>query len=328
MGGDNAPLEIIKGALLAAEELNADIIIVGDENKIKQCADRGQLDISRLKLVHAGEAVLMEDDPIEVMKKKKDSSMAIALNMLANGEGDALVSAGNTGALLVGSTLYVKRVRGIRRSALAPIIPTKQGKAILIDSGANAECTPEYLLQFAYMGSTYAKVGLGKDNARVGLCNIGAEENKGTELQRKTYQLLKREAEQRRINFVGNIEGRDVALGNADIFVCDGFTGNMILKTFEGVGMFLISELKEIFKSGIAGGAAALLVKDRLKQLKSKVDYKEVGGAPLLGISKPVIKAHGSSDARAFKSAVAQAYAYADSDVIDRLSECVGYMKA
>lgn len=327
MGGDNAPSEIVKGAVEAKKEYPIEIILVGDEQKIKNVANENSLDLTEIEIINATEQITMEDDPATVVRQKKQSSMLVAMDILANGGADALVSAGNTGALFMGASLYVKRIKGIKRSALAPIIPNKDGKALLIDSGANVECTPEYLLQFAYMGSLYAELQMGIKNPRIGLCNIGTESTKGGELQRKTYDLLMKQKEEGKLNFVGNVEGRSLALGGADVFVCDGFTGNMMLKTYEGVGLFFLKELKTMFTSSMGGGIAALLIKQKMKDLKHRVDYKEVGGAPLLGIAKPVIKAHGSSDARAFKSAVNQAYTYAKSGIIEKLTESIKDMK-
>lgn len=323
MGGDNAPFEIVKGAIAAKEEDGADIILVGRQEEIKKAARENGLDLSGVPIVNADQVVEMEDDPVNFIKEKKDSSLVVGLNMLANGEGDAFVSAGSTGAILAGATLIVKRIRGIRRAALAPIIPTKSGGALIIDSGATAECTPEYLLQYAYMGHHYGQIQFSKI-PRIGLLNIGTEPTKGTKLQTEAYELLKKASNDGNFDFIGNIEGRDVALGSADVIVCDGFSGNVLLKTFEGVGMFLMDEMKNIFFSSAKGKLAAGMVKNELREFKHKVDYKEIGGAPLLGISKPVIKAHGSSDARSFKNAIKQAKLYAESGMINRLTQSVG----
>lgn len=253
--------------------------------------------------------------------------MAAALRMLSAGEGDALVSSGNTGALLVGSTMYVKRIRGVRRAALAPLMPTASEKgSLLIDSGANVECTPEYLLQFAYMGSFYAQKQMGIPSPKVGLVNNGAEASKGTPMLKETYALLQQAGQAGRLNFIGNIEGRDVPFGAADVVLCDGFTGNILLKTYEGVGLYFAGEMKKMFTKSLGTKVGALLVKDGLQAFKKKMDYKEVGGAPLLGISKPVVKAHGSSDPRAFRSAIRQAIQYADSGIISSITENIQHM--
>jgi len=316
MGGDNAPEEIVKGACLAAKEFGVHIVLVGRENEIERYLDK-DADVS---IVNAEEVVTMDDDPTTAMKHKKDASMTVALRLLANGEGDAMISAGSTGALLVQATLIVKRIRGVRRAALAPIMPTANGGALLIDSGANADCSPEYLQQFALMGASYTKLALGLENPRIGLLNNGTEEHKGGELQQKTYQLLKAAHEKGMINFVGNIEGRDVVFGGADVIVTDGFSGNILLKTVEGVAMFFTKELKGIFMKNIKTKLAALLVKDGIRNFKKKMDYNETGGAPLLGISKPVIKAHGSSKAYALRSAVKQAIDYVNANSIEEIT--------
>ena len=328
MGGDNAPQSTVEGAVLAARELGAEVILVGRESDILACLDRAQSsDVTdKLEVVNAPDVIDMCDSATSVTKEKKDSSLAVGLRMLGEGKGDALVSGGNTGAVLVGSTMYVKRIRGIRRAALAPIIPTGKGGSLLIDCGANVECTPEYLLQFAYMGSYYFEKQMHRADPTIGLLNNGAEESKGTPVLRETYALLKKAHEAGRINFVGNIEGRDVAFGAADIVLCDGFTGNVLLKTYEGVGMYFVGEMKKMFKKSAFSKLAALMVKSSLMEFKQKLDYKEVGGAPLLGISKPVIKAHGSSDAHAVKSAIRQAMEYADSHIIESIVENIEHM--
>lgn len=328
MGGDNAPQSTVEGAVLAVRELGVQATLVGREQEIRACLEAAQAGdaANSIQVVHAEQTIDMCDSATSVTKEKKDSSLAEALRMLGAGEGDALVSSGNTGALLVGSTMYVKRIRGVRRAALAPVLPTDKGGALLIDCGANVECTPEYLLQFAYMGSFYAQKQLGAAKPKVGLLNNGAEASKGTPMLRETYELLQEAAQAGRLNFIGNIEGRDVPFGAADVILCDGFVGNVLLKTYEGVGMYFAGEMKKMFMRNLGTKMAALLVKDGLRAFKKKMDYKEVGGAPLLGISKPVIKAHGSSDPRAFKSAVRQAVQYAESGIIASISDNVGHM--
>lgn len=329
MGGDNAPGEIIRGALRAAEEFQVGIVLVGQGEAILQALkDQGLQDLPKnVEVAHASQVITMEDDPAAAIREKKDSSIVVGLKMLAAGGGDALVSAGSTGALLSGATLTVKRVRGIRRAALAPVLPTARGGALLVDSGANVECTPEYMLQFAYMGHFYAHKVMGMESPRVGLLNIGTEETKGGQLQRETYKLLEEARQAGRMNFVGNIEGRDVALGGADVIVADGFSGNVLLKTMEGVGLFFLQNIKKMLTANLKTKLAAAALKDQLGEFKKLMDYKETGGAPLLGIAKPVIKAHGSSDAFALRSAVKQAVQFAGSGMIQVLTDNMEHLK-
>ena len=328
MGGDNAPGEIVKGAVDAQKEFGVDIVLVGREEEVRQSlADCGAADNRHISVVHAEEVITMHDDPSTAPRTKRNSSMSVALTMLKNGEGDACVSAGSTGALLTGATLLVKRIPGIRRAALAPVLPNGGKGALLIDCGANAECTEEYLMQFAYMGSFYAKHIMGIDNPRVALLNIGAEESKGTELRRRTYALMQEAGQAGRIRFVGNVEGSDIFFDKADVVVTDGFTGNVLLKSVEGTGKFLMKQIKGMFMGSFKAKLGALLVKDGLRSLKRLLDSSEVGGTPLLGISKPVIKAHGSSDARAIRSAVKQAMAFVDAGVIEEINANIEYMK-
>ena len=316
MGGDHAPGEIVAGTLSACKKFNIEAVLVGREDALRPLIPQ---DAAGVSILPAADVIGMEDDPTALLKTKKESSMAVALRALKDGAGDALVSAGSTGALLVGATMIVRRIPGIRRAALAPLLPTAQGNALLIDCGANVECTPEYMLQFATMGAHYMQSVLGVAQPRVGLLNNGAEEHKGMPLQQETYQLLKTAP----VNFIGNIEGRDVPLGAADVIVADGFTGNILLKTMEGVGLFIAGELKSIFLKNAASKLAALLVRDGIRSFKKKMDYNETGGAPLLGIAKPVIKAHGSSKAKTFESAIAQAVTYVEQGVIDKIARSV-----
>lgn len=330
MGGDNAPEEIVKGALLARQDLGAELILAGREAEIRRVLQEQGYSTppAGIEIAAASEVVDMEDDPATVIRQKKDSSMAVGLRMLREGAADAMVSAGSTGALLSGATLITKRIRGIRRAALAPVMPSKSGRgALLIDCGANAECTPEYLLQFAYMGSFYARTVMGIENPRVGLLNIGAEETKGTPLQKEAYQLLKAAADQGRICFAGNAEARDVLLGGFDVVVADGYAGNILLKGIEGVGIYMIGELKGVFLKNLRTKIAAALVKKDMKAFKQKLDPSEIGGTMLLGISKPVIKAHGSSNAYAIRNAVRQALSCAQADVCGAIAANIGYMK-
>lgn len=327
MGGDNAPRATVEGAVLAAKEYNENMVLVGKENVIKSILkELNEENNDKISIVNAEEEISMEDDASAV-RTKKDSSMARAIELVAQGEGDAVVSAGNTGAFLTGTTLFIKRIKGIRRAALTPILPTANGGAVLIDCGANAECTPEYLVQFAYMGAIYAEKHVGFKNPRVAIINNGAEETKGTQLYIDTHKALKEAKERGEINFIGNAEGRDVPLGCCDVIVCDGFTGNVLLKTVEGVAMFFSKEIKSMFTKNLKTKMAALMMKDQINMFKKKMDYTEVGGAPLLGISKPCVKAHGSSNAKAFKSAIGQVIAYAHSGVIEEIELKLGREK-
>lgn len=324
MSGDNAPDEIVKGALDAAREFGVDITLVGDRAEITRClAAENASESDSVSIVEASEVIDMHDDPSTAIRRKKDSSMTVALNLLRDGGGDACISAGNTGALLTGATLLVKRIHGIRRAAMAPVLPNNGAGFVLIDCGANVECTEDYLLQFAWMGSFYAEEMLGIPNPRVGLLSNGAEETKGTELIRKANALLTEQMESGNLNFVGNIESSDVFSGAVDVVVADGFSGNILLKSVEGTAKFLMKKLKQTFLASLRGKIAALLVKRDIYGLKKMMDPGEVGGTALLGISKPVIKAHGGSDARAIRSAVKQAIAFAQSGITDRISERV-----
>ena len=329
MGGDNAPASNVRGALRAVKELGAEVILVGrGEDILAVLAGDGIKDLpAGIEIAHASEVVEICDNPATAFKEKKDSSLTVGLNLLKEGKGDAFVSAGSTGALLSAATLLVKRVKGIRRAAMCPVVPTAKGGALLIDCGATAECTPEYLLQFAFMGSYYAERVMGRPEPRVGLLNIGAEESKGTDLQRETWKLLKKADAEGRIHFAGNVEGKEAVLGAVDVIVTDGYSGNIFLKTMEGAGSFLAGELKKMFMKSLGTKLAALLVKDGIKDFKRMMDSREVGGTALVGISKPVIKAHGSSDAYAIRNAVRQAMQFASSGIIDDITENVEYMR-
>ena len=329
MGGDNAPACNVKGALAAVKEYGVEVALVGRGEDILRCLQaEGITDLpAGVEIVHAAQVVEMCDNPATAFKEKKDSSLTVGLNLLKNGEGDAFVSAGSTGALLSGATLLVKRVKGIRRAALAPVVPTGNGGAVLIDCGANAECTAEYLLQFAYMGSYYAEHVLGRPEPRVGLLNIGAEESKGTDLQREAYGLLKQAGDEGRIHFVGNVEARDAVFGAVDVIVADGYSGNIFLKALEGTGLFMAKEMKRMFKKNLLTKLAAVLVSGGIKEFKKLLDSREVGGTALLGISKPVIKAHGSSDDYAIKNAIRQAVKVASSGIADDIAENISYMR-
>ena len=323
MGGDNAPQEIIKGALRAKHELGIDLILVGQEEAIRACLPAGE----DVEIVDAREIITMEDDPSTATRRKKDSSMAVSLRLLKEGAGDAVVSAGSTGALLTGATLTVKRIHGIRRAALAPVLPAGEHGVMLIDCGANVECTAEYLLQFAFMGSFYAQKLMGVPEPRVGLLNVGTEDTKGGELQHQAFDLLQQAGRQKRIRFVGNIEGTDVFSGNVDVVVTDGFTGNVLLKSAEGIIKFMMHSLKDVFYRSTINKLAAAVLKKDLAAMKKSMDVNEVGGTALVGISKPVIKAHGSSNEASFFAAIRQAKQFAESGIIDDIIANIDNMR-
>lgn len=308
-GGDSAPAEVLKGCRLAVDELKAQILLTGDEEKLRAAARELGVSLDGIEILHAPDVITMEDDPTDIRRAKKESSMAVGLRALAEGKGDAFVSGGNTGALAVGATLYVKRMAGVKRAALATVVPCDGGCYLLLDAGANAECRPEMLAQFGVMGSVYMERVQGVKNPRVGLVNVGVEEHKGGETQRAAYQLLK----QAPVNFVGNVEARDIPAGAADVCVCDGFTGNVILKLTEGLASSLMGKIKGLFLASPLTKLAALTLKSGIKELKAQMDYSEYGGAPLMGIARPVIKAHGSSNAKAFKNAIRQAMRFVES---------------
>ena len=330
MGGDHAPLEIVKGAMIAARKRSdLAIVLVGKEEAVKKaCAQCGGKGIpGNVSIVNATEVIDMHDDPASAFKHKKDSSMTVGLNLLKAGEGDAFVSAGSTGALLSAGTLLVKRVKGIRRAAMAPVVPNARGGMVLVDCGANAECTVEYLVQFAYLGSFYASKALGLANPRVGLLNIGSEDSKGDHLRQEAYQVLKEAGESGRLHFTGNIEAKEAIKGGCDVVVADGFSGNIMLKTIEGVGSFLGRELKGMFMKSVKTKMAALLVKDGLASFKDRLNPDTIGGTPFLGLQKPVIKAHGASSARAVENAVYQAEAAVKADLAAEIEANINFMK-
>ena len=328
MGGDNAPLAPVQGAIEAAKEYGVEIVLVGQEEAIQTVLKEHNLTLpTGVTIHHASEVIEMCDDPAKAYRRKKDSTMTVGLTMVKNGEGDAFVCAGSTGALLSGATLVTKRIKGIRRAALAPVIPTGNGGAVLVDCGANAECPPEYLLQFAYMGSYYAEKALGRPNPKVALLNIGVEPSKGTSLQTAVYPMLQEAADAGRINFVGNIEAREAVEGEVDVIVCDGYSGNIMLKAMEGTGKVMSREMKKMFKKNIFTMLAAAIVSGGIKDLKKMMSSDEVGGTALLGMAKPVITAHGSSNAYAFKNAIRQARDFASSGIIDSITANVEVMK-
>jgi len=311
MGGDNAPFEILKGTYAASLEYNASFILVGDAEQIGQIAEENEYDLRRFEIIDTKVAISMEDDPICVVRSKNDSSMSIALKLLAEGRGDAVVSAGNSGALFTGASLIVRKIRGVKRAAIASVLPFTP-PVLLLDSGANLVVTDDCLEQFAVMGSAYMRNYYGIENPRVGLLNNGAEECKGTELHVAAHQRLKAADN---INFVGNVEANQISRDECDVLVTDGFNGNILLKCTEGMGKLTINELKGLFLASNVTKLSALLLKKRIKDLKKRYDSSEHGGAPILGISKPVIKAHGSSNAKAFKNAIRQAIAVVDTGV-------------
>lgn len=316
MGGDNAPDEIIKGAVEAADLVDAEIVLVGNkeiiENKLNEYDKK-----KNIKIKQASEVILNEDIPTKAIKSKKDSSMVVGLNMVKTKEADAFISAGNTGALLTGALLNVGRIKGVDRPALTPVLPSTGDMFAIVDGGANTNCKPNYLLQFAKMGSIYMERTMGVKNPRVGLVNVGTEEEKGNDLVKETYKLLK----ESNLNFVGNIEGRDLMEGKVDVAVCDGFTGNVILKTLEGFGLAVFALLKEEINKSVINKAGAVLLKPSLRALKHKMDYGEYGGALLLGIDGGVIKCHGSSKAKTIKNAICQAYNFAKNKTVEAIKK-------
>ncbi|MCL2426684.1 MAG: phosphate acyltransferase PlsX [Oscillospiraceae bacterium] len=325
MGGDNAPDEIVLGSIAAVKENNVEVTLVGKgEDILRVIESKGLRELpTGIEIVNASEVIEIEEDPASAIREKKDSSINIGLTLLRDGQGDAFVSAGSTGAILSGATLIVKRIRGIRRAALAPFLPNKKSGFVLIDCGANAECTPEYLLQFAYMGSFYMEDVHNVKSPRVGLLNNGAEATKGTELQQETYKLLRNSD----LNFTGNVEAKDAMEGICDVLVTDGFTGNVFLKAVEGTASLIMSELKNVFYSNAITQLSALLVKGKLKGLKKKMNPDSIGGTALLGISKPVLKAHGSSNAIAFQNAIIHAAKEVESGIANRLQDNIKKMR-
>ena len=300
-GGDNAPLEVLRGCERAVRELGVDMILTGSADKIRKCATENGISLSGMEIEHTDDVFDIHEEPKEIIKSGSNTSMALGLRLLSEGKGDAFVSAGSTGALVMGATFIVKRIKGIKRIAPSPVMPADKGSFVLLDAGANTECRPEMLVQFAVMGSAYMEKVMGISRPRVGLLNIGAEETKGRELEIEAYKLL----EQSGLNFGGNIEARDIPKGEYQVIVTDGFTGNIVLKLYEGMGSFFSRKLKWIFSG--AGKIGAVFSIGKIKTFRKQMDYKEVGGSALLGVRKPVIKAHGSSDGTAFFNAVRQA---------------------
>ena len=326
MGGDNAPEATIKGAVNAINEIKAEVVLIGKqeiiEAKVKEYYGKTLSEISpRLSIKNATETIEMEDGPTDSIKHKKDSSMVVGFNMLKKGEGDVFISAGNSGALLAGATLLVGRIRGIDRPAMAGILPAYKSRLVLIDSGANTNCRPINLLQFAQMSSIYIRNTFGIEHPRIGLLNIGTEETKGNELTKESYKLLKEKSEELNINFIGNVEGRDAFSGEVDAIVTDGFTGNVFLKTTEGLGKFVKRTLSESLTQNIFAKIGTIPCLPAINRFKKTMDYKSYGGALFLGVKKPVVKAHGSSDEKLFEFTIKQAEKFVENKAVDKMIE-------
>ena len=321
MGGDNAPLEIVKGAVEASSKIDHQIVIAGREEEINAELAKYNYDESKIQVVHASEVIENEDSPVKAIRRKTDSSMVKGLTMLKDGEGDLFISAGNTGAYMAGSLFILGRIPGIDRPAISSIYPIAGGAlpSIIVDAGANSECRPSNLLEFAIMGSLYMEKVMDRKNARVGLVNLGVEENKGTTVTKAAHKLLK-EAD---LNFIGNVEARDVPKGACDVIVCDGFTGNIILKLTEGFAWNLLKTMKKKFTDGLSAKMGAVLLAGKVKEIKDEFDYSEYGGAPILGVNGHVIKIHGSSGATAVKNAIIKGIPYAQENVVGRITSAM-----
>lgn len=323
MGGDNAPQAPIEAAVKAAQELDVEIVLVGDTEVVKGELSKYKYPTDKISIAHADDVISNHEEPAKAVRSKKNASVVVAANMLKNGEGDAMLSMGNTGALLASGLLIVGRIKGILRPALATLLPSAKGPKMLIDAGANTNCKAENLVQFAVMGSIYMKNVLAIGNPTVGLMSNGEEEGKGDELTKETYPHLKNAP----VKFIGNIEGRDVMEGTADVITCDGFVGNVILKTVEGMGSVVGREVKSMFTQNILTKIGALFVGKGISAFKKKMDYREYGGAPLLGTKKPVIKGHGSSDSKAVFSAIRQAKKFVETNVINEIEKNINCME-
>lgn len=324
MGGDNAPKSNVEGAVNAIKEYNVDLIITGDKEILEKEFSNYEFDRNKLEIVHTTEIIENEDKPVKAIRAKKDSSMVVALKMVKEGKADAIISAGSTGALLAGGLFVVGRIKGIDRPCLCPVLPNaKRGMTMIADGGANVDCKPRNLVDFAAMSNIYAKKVLGMDNPKIALANVGSEEGKGNDLVKKAYEGLKNID----INFIGNVEARDVINAYTDIIVCDGFTGNILLKSAEGVAMSVMKLIKETLLSSTKGKIGAMFIKDDLKKLKSFMDYSEYGGAPLLGVNGGVIKAHGSSNSTAIKNAINQGIKFAKGNVVEDIKEFIKDME-
>ena len=323
MGGDYAPQAPVAAAVMAADELGVEIILVGKTGDVEKELSQYSYNKDKISIVHADEVITNHEEPAKAVRSKKNASVVVAANMLKQGEGDAMLSMGNTGALLAAGLLIVGRIKGVMRPALATLLPSAKGPKMLIDAGANTNCKPENLVQFAVMGSIYMKNVLSIPKPTVGLMSNGEEEGKGDELTKATYPVLKNAP----VNFIGNIEGRDVMEGNADVITCDGFVGNVILKTVEGMGHVVSDKVKGIFTKGFFTKLGALFVMKGLREFRETMDYREYGGAPLLGTKKPVIKGHGSSDAKAVFSAIRQAKKFVETNVINEIENNINGME-
>lgn len=322
-GGDNAPLEILRGTAQAIAEYGVEAVLSGDEQTLRKLAEDEIIPLNGMEFAQAESVIPMEEEPTALLKAYADSSMAVGMRLLAEGGGDAFVTAGSTGAAVVGASMIVKRIKGIKRPAIATIIPNTAGAYLLIDGGANAEVRPEMLVQFGVMGSAYMQAVAGIKSPRVAIVNIGTEETKGLELHTQTYALMKDAP----VNFIGNIEARELPLGGCDVAVTDGFTGNVILKLTEGMGKMMSAEMKKLLLRSPATKLAALALKGGINEFRKKTDYTEHGGAPLMGSAKPVIKAHGSSNAKALKNAIRQAKSMHDNHVIEKIEQSLSALK-
>lgn len=323
MGGDNAPDEIVKGACLASQKYKSKLVLVGNKPKIESCLKELEADKRIIDIIHTDVQITMEDDPLTVVRAKRDSSMTVGLNLLKDG-GDAFVSAGNTGALHVGSSLIIRTIKGVQRSGIATIMPFER-PMLMMDCGANVNVTADYLVQWALMGQIYMKNVMGVENPEVGLLNNGTEDHKGTQVQIDAYKKLK---ENTAIKFVGNVEGKELPNSPCDVIVTDGFTGNIALKLVEGLSKYFFGYMRTMFTQNVLTKVSFLAMKDSLRDMKHKFDASEYGGAPLLGLQKPVIKAHGSSDAKAICNAVRQAEAFVNTGVIDEITESMEKLAA
>lgn len=320
MGGDNAPDVPVKTSVKAINNKeNIDIVLVGKKEVIEEKLAGLKYDESRLEIIDAREIITNDEEPVKAVKQKKDASLVVAAKLLSEGKGDAMLSMGSTGALLAAGILIVGRIKGVLRPALGTLIPTDKGGKLMLDVGANTNCRSQNLLQFAMMGRIYMNKVMGVEKPKIGLANNGVEEGKGNDLTKETYQLLKASES----NFIGNLEGREMMQGDADVIVCDGFTGNIILKTLEGMGKVVSKNLKEIFKGGILKTLGGLFVLKGLKEFKKKMDYREYGGAPLMGLKKPVIKGHGSSDEKAAYMTLMQIEKVVLGDITKEIEEAV-----
>ena len=326
MGGDNAPDAVIKGTVKAINEIKSDILLIGNEKlineRVKEIFNKESINkiSERIKIYNTTEIITMEDIPTVAIKNKKDSSMVVGFRLLKEGKGDVFISAGNSGALLTGATLLVGRIKGIDRPALAPMLPSYNKSVMLMDAGANTNCKPINLIQFAQMANIYLKNVFKIENPKIGLLNIGTEETKGNDLTKETYKLLKENSVSYGINFVGNVEGRDVFTGELDAVITDGFTGNILLKTVEGLGKFIKRSLTENLTKNIVTKIAAVPTLPAIKKFSKTMDYKEYGGALFLGVKKPIVKAHGSSDEKLFYYTIKQAEKFAENKVVDMMS--------